>query len=680
MNCEWIFNAAWAASLLILAASLVLVQKVRHERPRKKRIISSLHMFMAGVFIATFIIFIPIYYTDYYQVISDSAFIRPFLLSLHNTMRVFILDGDFDTIKNAVKGFETGTQIVFTLYSAVLYVLAPILTAGFILSMFKSVTAELRYRHYKKNPTFIFSELNDKSVALAKSVYDKFYEKGRNKKPVIVFAEVYDKTQEDHYENVAKAKEIGAIFMQKDIVDIDIEKKKGRVELFLIGEDESENVSQAITLIEKYKNRSNTKVFVFARSAGSASIIDSIEKSNHLAKIDLSNFDKSDFVEDSELFKVRRIDDIQLLAWKSVHKADIFNRYTEIDGEKVISVLLLGMGEYGIELFKTLVWYGQMQGYGLEINVVDKCNDGGTARAKLSHQCPEILATNNKKTEGDAFYSIEFFEGVDVFNDSWDNVICYSGDDAEMQRRAERLRRTTIAFVALGDDDKNIQASVELRTMFDRVNSVYASPKQPSDEFPIIYSIVHNEQKAGNLRRNSGKKKAKDFDADNIGELKNYRDQPYNIRFIGSISSQYQYDEIYQEETEKIAFRKCHIAWVYEGISKGEDIDLAEQRRSELKKYEEFEYFRLSSISKAMHKIMIDSNPEFKKRFGCLEENAYDCECVNCWNRRRNEHNRWNAYMRSIGYVYGPNRADRAKVHHNLVPFDKLSRSDQLKD
>ena len=49
------------------------------------------------------------------------------------------------------------------------------------------------------------------------------------------------------------------------------------------------------------------------------------------------------------------------------------------------------------------------------------------------------------------------------------------------------------------------------------------------------------------------------------------------------------------------------------------------------------------------------------------------------------EHNRWNAYMRSEGYVYGgtpepEGRNDLAKMHNCLVRFELLSPEDKAKD
>ena len=49
------------------------------------------------------------------------------------------------------------------------------------------------------------------------------------------------------------------------------------------------------------------------------------------------------------------------------------------------------------------------------------------------------------------------------------------------------------------------------------------------------------------------------------------------------------------------------------------------------------------------------------------------------------EHRRWNAYMRSEGYVYSgskdkASRNDLAKMHHDLVDFSSLTEEEKRKD
>ena len=49
------------------------------------------------------------------------------------------------------------------------------------------------------------------------------------------------------------------------------------------------------------------------------------------------------------------------------------------------------------------------------------------------------------------------------------------------------------------------------------------------------------------------------------------------------------------------------------------------------------------------------------------------------------EHRRWNAYMRSEGYIYSgspekSSRNDLGKMHHDLVNFEDLTEEDKRKD
>ena len=44
------------------------------------------------------------------------------------------------------------------------------------------------------------------------------------------------------------------------------------------------------------------------------------------------------------------------------------------------------------------------------------------------------------------------------------------------------------------------------------------------------------------------------------------------------------------------------------------------------------------------------------------------------------EHMRWNMYMRTIGYRYSEIRADRAKMHPDLISVDKLNTAERKKD
>ena len=100
----------------------------------------------------------------------------------------------------------------------------------------------------------------------------------------------------------------------------------------------------------------------------------------------------------------------------------------------------------------------------------------------------------------------------------------------------------------------------------------------------------------------------------------------------------------------------------------------------EEKDFWRYNYNYKSSIASAIHRKM-------KSLCGIpgVDKEPKDRTEEELWNLRILEHNRWNAYMRSEGYIFGgtverSGRNDLAKMHNCLVPFDVLPLYEQEKD
>ena len=670
------------ASLVINIFSLYYAIKLYYSETRAKRILSSLQIYTIGLFLSVVAIFIPIYYTEY-PFGDEYTYIRPLLISIHNSLRIFILDGDFDIIKNSLNEQPELLRILYSLYSAILYVVAPVMTFTNVLSLFKNIKGEIRFWFHKYKKIYVMSELNQKSVALAKSIREK------DRKSVIVFTDVFEQNEEDDYELLTQVRDIKAICLKRDVTHLNIVEKKGDVEFFLIGEDEGENVSQAVkitTELNQINKKHNIKVFVFSNKESSAYILDSVQYDNLLAYAGKIGYGDSSF-------KLRRINEIRQLAWNTVPKMKVFEIAQQ--NHNVISVLIAGMGSYGMEFFKTLVWFCQFEGYKLKITIVDKLTDGAdgkrTIKSIINHQCPELLKCNMSNVDGEAYYDIEVLSGIDLKTSSFEELALYSGDDEEKLRLSQRIKETKVAIISLGDDDLNIETAVSFRSLFDRIHGFKAKRDIQLEEEKIkIYSIVYDEQKSGILHCNDAIQEA--------AFLRNHKDVPYHIHFIGGMSSQFNYDNIYDIKIEQKAFEQ-HVGWVtveeniynewkdrgeFDKINENdwyfenEKSDNAMAKARE--KYEKYEYYRLSSMAKELYKDVIDNSLSFLSK--CTElEMHQTCVCKNCIRRKKSEHMRWNAYTRCIGYSYKEGlRADRANLHDNLVGWEKLSELEKLKD
>lgn len=649
-------------SIVLTTIGAINAYKRYKNATHTRYVLNPVHLFTIFVFGAMFLMMIPV--TCLYEDLGEKfIYFRPLLMAFNYTMRAFILDGGFaDTIGGVLEKLtpEEKNRFVYllvTVWGTVLYVLAPALTFVNVMSIFKNLMGELRYKWVDRRKCYIFSELNAKSVALAKSI------RGKDTKGHIVFTDVFEQNDEPDFELLLEARNMRAICMKKDIAHVDLLERKGSVEVFLIGDNESENISQAVkitTELDRQNKKQDVKIFVFSRQKSGAYIIDSLNYQNLL-----EHAKKQDF--DEQTFKLRRINEVQQLVWNTVPEMDVFALAEKNGGE--IPVLIAGMGSYGMEFFKMLIWFCQFEGVRLRLTVVDK-RPKGAVEAMIRRECPDLLKRNRLEEEGESFYDVEIIPDVDVETDALENLINYDQDDGEKIRLRQRLRQTKIAIVGLGNDDLNIETAVYLRSLFDRIHGVVAYKedkktktvtKITSDEEPVkIYSVVYDEQKSGILHRNDDAES--DF-------LRNHQDVPYHINFIGAMSSQFSYENIYDEGLEKAALAH-HTFWA--------NLENMLEKKAQ---YEQYEYFRQSSMATELYNREVMEVPPMKKRTTCLQPvKSAECECAECTVRKRSEHMRWNAYMRVCGFSYGEPRADRAMLHNDLKPWKKLSDKEREKD
>ncbi len=349
---------------------------------------------------------------------------------------------------------------------------------------------------------------------------------------------------------------------------------------------------------------------------------------------------------------------------------------------KTISLLLLGMGSLGVEFLKNALWLYQVAGYRLEINIVDAsvASNGApkSIRKKLAHLWPGLIDDPEKESfvkeeDGFAHYDIRFFENVDCFTSDFDRLF-------REPESAERLRRTQLAVVTLGDDDKNIEAAISLRALFDRLNGITnqtvkdrrAGRRSPAEQ-PMICSVVYDQQKAENLHCNTGG-----------GGLVNYRRDSLDINFIGSLQSQFTYDEISRQNGVELEALRYHLDWLRKDAEKSGTLNrqqsqkLAEDTLNTTKAYMDFEYYRKSSVASALHVSMLHYVAD--RLANTPEPDAVAVRSLLSDRAEESEHMRWDVYMLTQGYQYGQTRADRAKLHPDLRSRDEIDPLEWSKD
>lgn len=565
---------------------------------KKGRRLSVLQVLVAFCFLAAVLLCIPPYTVLH---AGDAAgVLKTVVFTFQDAVSVFGGDSLYKTIEEAADTAPRWLADTNVTLALILQLAAPMLSVGFLLSFFKNLSAYIKYTLSYFRDVFVFSERNEKSMALAKDIL-------RNHSDArIIFAGTDDKEASDLAET---AKEMGAICFKKDITALRLgfHSKSSRMCFFAMRGHEAGNVNDALKLIESYKTRSNTRLYIFSTGVE--------------GELLLAGTDKG-------CMKVRRVNEVRSLISRVLYEEGekIFGNAAPIDGsrDKQISAVIVGMGNHGTEMLKSLVWFCQMDGYHVKINGVDKDPLAGEKFAAL---CPELMSEqyNGVTVPEEAEYSITVHSGCDVTSKKFADVIA-------------SIRDASYVFISLGSDEANIRAAVDLRMRFERIGAK-----------PIIQAVIASGEAKQALRH-----------------VRNSAGQPYNISFIGDIESSFSERVILRSDIEQDAFER-HKAYCDGDPEKEED-------------FWRYEYCYRSSMATAIHAHarILCGIPGAVKQAQVLTDAEKE-------QIKKLEHRRWNAYMRSEGYVYSgspdaSSRNDLAKMHHNLVSHSVLSDEDKSKD
>lgn len=589
----------WLASLImsisILALTVVVSLAINASGFTKKHKFNLFNALVLGVFISAVVSFFSIHFV--FQKATVGGIVSTVLLSIFNSIQIFTAGCEFEVVQNAMEYCPKELLIPYQIWVAILFTAAPIFTFGFVLSLFKNLWANLTYWFSFGKDVYVFSELNDRAIALANDI------KSKNKKALIVFTDVFEGNEESSFELIEKAKKLKAICFKNDILAVNFKRNaaKRSISFFTIGLNETENLNQALKLLERYNTRANTNLYAFSTNIASELLLSSADKG---------------------VVKVRRINEVQSLINRVLYGRGeiIFDSAREnAKGTKDISAVVIGMGRHGTEMVKALAWFGQMDGYNLEINAFDK---DPLAEEKFTALAPELMSEqyNGVCVDGEACYKISIHSGLDV-------------ETISFAQEISKIQNATYVLVALGNDDINVSTAVNLRMYFERMKI-----------HPKIQAIVYNSEQKRALHG-----------------IKNFSGQEYDIEFIGDMESSYAEDVIIDSELEKAGLER-HLKWGAEDA------------------FWKYEYNYRSSIASAIHMVARihcgipgaakrteELTPEEKEGIEALEH------------KRWNAYMRAEGFIFS-GSSDKKSRNDLAKMHHDLVDFSSLTEEEKRKD
>jgi len=453
-----------------------------------------------------------------------------------------------------------------------------------------------------KNTTYLISFLDERSLTLAESIRKN--DDLNKSQSSIIFTNL--STDKSLYNGLDKrAEQLGCKLSSEDICNISLKKNSPHnlVRMVLINPDENINLTVALTLAEQYRDKITAEIFVFASSKESECLLDSVDKGGLHGVV--------------PPLKIRRVNVVRNQIYADLLNNSMFDTATEEYNEKVISVLIVGLGHYGMEMLKSVLWCGQMIGYVLKITVIDESPE---AEDIFYMQCPGIRERGTQPQNGEDYYELTFHSGINVYSETFYNII-------------KSIPNTTRVFVALGDERKSLETAMTLRTIFSGIQiDEGKAPSHAQDDVqkPRITAVVYNNQKANLLNQN---------------KLSNFKGQYYDIKCMASNEELYSYNNIFASDLEEMALA-AHLQW------------------GDLESFNNYEYCRRSSMASAIHKKYRDELLKGNEDLAAMAE-----------------HSRWNAYMRAVeGYSFGYIRDDLALRHSSLIKYSSLAPTEQAKD
>ena len=661
MNLDKFF--IWALVTFLISLVFFFIDlKIRYKRNKiLAKIITPINILLCGTAVSSAILFYPVYCNH-----LDLGWFESTLASIQHSFRLFAVDGEYAGFIETIDGLYTKNIFTraqadkYVTFCTVLYVFAPILTFTVLLSFFKNAFSHVRYRLVAfYQTTHIFSELNEKSLALAKSIADRdCAERSKHwllsrlcalfPKNVIVFTDVIDAKEEESYELLEEARELGAILFRKDLDSIKLIRRyepHRRIKVYLISENENEKIRHATTVMTQY-DMPNVELYVFSEKVQSRLILG---------------------VKSIKNMKVVRVNDIQNLIY---HNLDTYGkRLFDNAKDRHISAVIVGFGMYGKELLKTLSWFCCYPGFKLTVDVFDS-NKNAESSFKLL--CPEMIEVSEREAEieGDSNYKIRFHCGVDI-------------NSCEFKESFNKIQAPTYIFVSLGNDSDNIETALNIRTLCAQrgISPDIETVVYDSNSARLMSCVWAPDAEPQYTRYGKNEKAEKHDDKTSTIEttekafngVENYKGQCYDIHMIGDLDSFYSCDTViaarWEKEGELINRRFCGVT----------DKSSDEERYAADRSFWQYEYNYKSSVSKAIHERLKYklNDTEYRADLPFMSTPIADWTDEEKLEYSKLEHPRWNAYMRSEGYSGSKERYDLAKRHSLIITNDELTKKDE---
>lgn len=384
----------------VCVAFAIMVVTITLALKRRREFDKSVKTTLVGILCAITVLIFPMYRSSYDSVSSGLFSVLYALRALSGCQSVDL------SHKIAIDGW---LHYAYYTLLYVAFVVAPLFTTSFLISIFGNLNDKIRYRLITAKELHVFSALNESSIQLCESL--------NCTNAQLIFCNTKLSQADKSSDLIKRARKVGAIILNTSELEIKI--KKDVIWFYQISSDKNININSTIELIEKYRSSTEKTIRIITFSSGTTPelLLDSIDKGE---------------------IRVKLIDEVKYSCYALLDQKPLF----EGAKNKKISALIVGCDYTGMEMLKAVIWCGQLSGYELEINIIDSC---ANAREKeFARNCPDV---NLEK------YGIRFIES---------NV-----NSVDFKVALDKYcQDTTYVIIAMGSDSLNISTAGFLRKYF----------------------------------------------------------------------------------------------------------------------------------------------------------------------------------------------------------------------
>lgn len=473
---------------------------------------------------------------------------------------------------------------------------------GWIMSFFDGPIQRIRLLLRRKSPLYIFPECNEKTAAIARSILEKPGKDGkkepsegkekRNAATIVFLTEDEISSSERK-----KIEEMGGMVLEQSLPSLirQLRKHPGAIEVFIFGRSDEENLQQLERAFDEGDVGRCRSIRFFVEILKTPWDLCDHYVERKLGKKQGAGDGSSD--EGSGEVRVNFVRTEENSVYNTLWRHS-FLKYvkTERDGMKRAEVLIVGINDRSIEMFRALLHLSQLPGYSISLTVLDE----GRNLGKLRAQMPGIVFDKPVRRWGDAIYSIRYLENVDL--------------DADMPDAAEEaLSSFTFAYVNAGDDVRDVSLAIRLNEM--RQRAVLA---ENCGEYEIMVDVAHLSEKNWNPEKIA------------------------HLTFAGSFDEAYSHGFITMSEIET-ASRAVHNQRQADR-AEIEDREGGTYEKKPWASYDNDEYNRRSVYARTL---------SLRYKYLLLRDVYADPDgaLLKTEEWKVSEHMRWNMYTRTIGYL-----------------------------